>query len=236
MTAARPRIGVTRWEDVPGERIEDYWERIEAAGGSALDLHREGDAAALDALVLTGGYDIEPARYRAERHPKVKQIDPERDAFELALLADVLEHDLPVLAICRGSQVLNVALRGGLLQHIDDRSHVADYRTEGYPSQWHRVRIEPDSRLHAVFGRDASDVNSRHHQAVTVDRLGDGLRAVATAPDGLVEATESAAHRWVVGVQWHPERLEPERPHFAPEQRALFEAFVREAGRVTTRT
>ena len=235
MPEAQPRIGVTRWENVLGERIEDYWQCIEAAGGTAVDLDRAGDANAIDGLVLTGGYDVDPAAYGEARHPKVKQTDPDRDAFEFALLRAALERDLPVLAVCRGSQVLNVALGGRLLQHIEDRSHVADYRTEGYPSQWHAVRVEPGSRLAAVLGDGELIVNSRHHQAVTTDRLAPNLRAVAVAPDGIVEATESTEHRWALGVQWHPERPELDHPDFAPQSRRLFQAFVREAAAVSAR-
>ena len=233
MPEARPRIGVTRWEDVLGERIEDYWECIDAAGGTALDLHLKGDVGELDGLILTGGYDVDPAAYGEERHSKVKLVDPARDAFEFALLRAALERDLPVLAVCRGNQLLNVALGGGLLQHIDDRSHVADYRTEGYPSRWHPVRLEPGSRLAAIMGESEVIVNSRHHQAVTSNRLAPGLRAVALAPDGIVEATESREHRWALGVQWHPERPEHEHPHFAPQSRRLFQALVREAAAVS---
>ncbi len=226
MAAHRPRIGVTRWEDVLGERIEDYWERIEEQGGEALDLHREGVAAELDGLVLTGGYDIDPSRYGEERHPKVKQIDPERDAFEIALVTDAIALDLPVLAICRGSQLLNVALGGRLLQHIEDRSHVADYRSEGYPSQWHAVRFEPGSRLRELFGADEIETNSRHHQALLPEPAADGLAVAGRAPDGVVEAIEGRTQRWVVGVQWHPERREADHPAFADTQRSLFAAFV----------
>lgn len=236
MAAQRPRIGVTRWEDVPGERIEDYWERIEEAGGEALDLHgSEIDAATLDGLIVTGGLDIAPERYGDEPHSKTKRAEPERDAYELALLLSALDLDLPVLCICRGCQLLNVALGGGLLQHIEDRSHAADYRTEGYPSRWHRVRLDPGTRLRAIYGADELETNSRHHQAVVAERLAPALVAAGTSPDGIVEAVESRAHAWVVGVQWHPERPELDHPAFRPSSRLLFAAFVRETMRVRER-
>ncbi|MGB2695255.1 MAG: type 1 glutamine amidotransferase [Dehalococcoidia bacterium] len=233
MREALPRIGVTHWEDVLGERIESYWERIAEAGGEPVDLRGAPvNVDTLDALVLTGGYDVDPARYGAERHSKVKHIDPERDEFELTLLRDALARDLPVLAICRGHQVLNVAFGGTLLQHIEDGSHVADYKTAGCPSRWHSVRLAPESHLRAQLATDEVEVNSRHHQAVTQETLAAGLAAVGTSPDGLIEAVESLSHRWVVGVQWHPERLEPEHPEFAPRACRLFEALVREAQEV----
>ncbi|MEX2247753.1 MAG: gamma-glutamyl-gamma-aminobutyrate hydrolase family protein [Dehalococcoidia bacterium] len=236
-----PRIGVTRWEDVLGEVIERYWARVREAGGEVVDLDEAaaGRAAelapSLDALILTGGADVDPARYGAERHPKVKQTYPERDAMELAFLDDALRRDIPVLAICRGHQVLNVGFGGSLLQHIDSGEHRADYRTEGYPSRWHDVRIDDGCRLRDVIGAGRFESNSRHHQAVLPEGLGSGLRAVAWAPDGdreFVEGMESERHRWVVGVQWHPERLEEHHPAFAPLMRPLFEAFVREAAKV----
>ncbi len=227
MSQARPRIGVTRWEDVPGERIEDYWERIEEAGGEPLDLHGPlVDVAALIGLILTGGLDVAPDRYGETPHPKVKQADTARDAFEVALLTDALVRDLPVLAICRGHQLLNVALGGSLLQHIEDGGHRADYRSEGFPSRWHTVRVASGSRLRAALGADQVEANSRHHQAVLAETLAPGLTAVGTSPDGIVEAVESGAHRWVLGVQWHPEREEAKHPGFAGHSRRLFEGFI----------
>lgn len=236
MQKALPCIGVTRWEEVPGETIEQYWARLREAGAQPADLHGlPVDLGALAGLVLTGGYDVTPARYHARPHPKVKRTDPARDHFELALLREALARDLPVLAICRGMQLLNVAFGGTLLQHIGAGNHVADYKTEGYPSRWHAVSIARDSRLRQILGVDDLEVNSRHHQAVTPETLAPGLTPVAMSPDGLVEAVESASQRWVIGVQWHPERLEPEHPHFAPACRPLFQAFVQEAQRVMER-
>lgn len=229
------RVGVTRWEDVPGESIEPYWLRLQEAGADVVDLDascaaRVADLApSLDALVLTGGIDIDPSRYDADRHAKVKRTSPERDAMELAFLADALRRDLPVLAICRGHQLLNVAFGGSLLQHIESGDHRADYRTEGFPSRWHQVRIDKGSRIACALGGTEFELNSRHHQAVRLEVLASGLDATAFADEQgttLVEGIESTQHRWVVGVQWHPERLEPERPHFAPLMRKLYASFV----------
>lgn len=232
MSAPRPRIGVTRWEDVPGEKIEAYRDRVREAGGEPIDLNGTGsEASALDGLILTGGMDIAPERHGQAPHPKVKRFDPARDAFELALLTDALARDLPVLAICRGHQLLNVALGGGLLQHIEGDAHRADYRAPEAPSRWHPVRLARGGRLRELLGADEIEVNSRHHQAVLPKTLATGLAVAALSPDGLVEAVESRSHRWVTGVQWHPERLEPDHPAFAPSSRPLFEALVREAQR-----
>ena len=230
-----PRIGVTRWDDVPPEARDRYWARVREAGGEVIDL---SEAAAgrvaelmpsLDALLLTGGIDVDPATYGADRHVKVKEASPERDAHELAYLAAALQRDIPVLAICRGHQLMNVGFGGALLQHIDSGEHRADFRTEGYPSRWHDVKIDPDTRLAAAFGATHFEINSRHHQAVQTAHLGAGLRPVAFAAehgDTLIEGAESEQHRWVVSVQWHPERPEEHKPAFAPLMRNLFAAFI----------
>ncbi len=233
-----PRIGVTRWEDVPGEAVDRYWSRVQEAGGEVVDLEETAAtrtaelAPSLDALVLTGGIDVDPLRYASERHVKVKETSPDRDAMELAYLDAALHRDIPVLAICRGHQLMNVGFGGSLLQHIESGEHRADYRSEGYPSRWHDVRLLPGSRLQAVLGTESLEINSRHHQAVRQPDLASGLRPVAFADEhgiDLVEASESAHHRWVVSVQWHPERPEPERPAFAPVMRRLFAALVAQA-------
>ena len=227
MNESRPRIGVTRWEDLPGERIEDYWQRIEEAGGEPLDLRGvETEVSLLDGLVLTGGFDIAPERYGQEPQPRTKCAEPTRDAYELDLLHAALTADLPTLAICRGLQLLNVAMGGSLLQNIETANHRADYKTEGMPSRWHSVRLVSGSRLHKLLGVEEIEVNSRHHQGVLAGMVAPGLTAVAMSPDGVVEAVESDAHRWVVGVQWHAERPEPEHPGFAQLSQPLFQAFV----------
>ena len=245
MNEDRPLVGVTRWEDVPGEVVDRYWARVREAGGVVLDLNEElarnvaGAAARIDALMLTGGVDVDPARYGAERHPKVRQTHPERDAMELACLEAALRRDIPVLAICRGHQLLNVAFGGTLLQHIESGEHRADYRSEGYPSRWHDLRITPATRLAEMLGATTFETNSRHHQAVRPSDLAAGLRAVAFADDDgddLVEGIESVEHEWVIGVQWHPERLEQHKPEFAPRMRRLFDAFMSAARRVPDAT
>ncbi len=230
-----PRIGVTRWEEVTGERITAYHDRIREAGAVEVDLgpERATDAPAavigdIDGLVLTGGVDVDPQQYGAAPHPKTNRPRPERDTFERALLEEALARDLPVLAICRGHQLLNVVAGGSLLQHIEDGSHRADYRAhpDGV-SRTHPVTLT--GRLAHIFGTTELLVNSRHHQAVTPETLAPRLRALAMSPDGLVEAVEWPDRRWVVGVQWHPERHEPAIPGFAEASRRLFAAFIEAA-------
>ena len=226
--ADRPRILVTRAEEVMGERFEDYTDRLIETGAEPVaydqaDWEQDGTLPAYDGVVVTAGVDVDPTRYDEEQSEYVREIAPDRDDFESAVLVDAFERDVPVLAICRGHQLFNVFAGGSLLQHIHEREPHRARRGEGdaIDSGWHDVNAEPGSLLHSVFGDRTLRVNSRHHQAVTTDRVADGLNAVATTPDGVVEALERPDRRWAVSVQWHPERDE-----IADDQRALFEAFV----------
>ena len=183
-----------------------YADKLIAAGGLPLHVPAGADPAAVaaraDALVLTGGTDVDPALYGEEPHPTVR-FDRARDDRELALLAAALDRDLPVLAICRGLQLLNVHLGGTLHQHLPDHPVGA----EGV----HEVRFAEGSRLHEVYGPRCL-VNSLHHQAVATP--GRGVVCVGHAPDGVVEAVEVPG-RGVIGVQWHPEQLARVEPVFA---------------------
>ncbi len=174
--------------------------------------------ARFDGLLMLGGGDVAPARYGAtEVHPDVRGVDARQDAFELAALRAALELDLPVLAICRGLQLLNVAFGGSLHQHI-----------EGHKLILHDVTVEPGSRL-AALGTMRPAGHSVHHQSI--DRVGAGLVVTARADDGTVEGIELPEH-WVVGVQWHPEDTAADDP----AQQALLDAFVGECARVRARS
>ena len=225
--ARSPRVAVARWETVAGEQIEAYWRRLEEAGLEPVDKAGPdlGGLNGASGLVLTGGIDVDPACYRAAPQPRTQTPNPDRDAFERALLDEALAHDLPVLAICRGFQLLNVSLEGSLLQHVESGEHAAQ-RDEARTSRSHAVSVEPGSCLHGWLGAESLVVNSRHHQAVTPDGLSPRLKPVALSEDGLVEAVESEVHAWVVGVQWHPERLEPQLEGFASGSARLFAAFA----------
>jgi len=237
MKQSQARIGVTNWEDIPDEALARYHARVVEAGGEVVDLRDSAAAVALasslDGLMLTGGVDLDPDVYGAPaRHAKVKEVHRGRDEMELAVLDVALRRDIPVLAICRGHQLLNVGFGGSLVQHIDSGEHRADFGTPGYPSRWHALHVEEGSRLADALGGTTLNINSRHHQAVASDTLGAGLRPVAWADDHgrqLVEGVESEQHGWVVGVQWHPERLEEHEPAFAPVMRGLFAAFLARA-------
>lgn len=181
---------------------------VDAAGAAASAID------GLDGLLLTGGADVDPAVYGAEAEPKTRGLRPDRDRWEAALLRAALARDLPVLAVCRGAQMLDVALGGTLHQHVPDvvghEGHMAEVGQYG-PIH---VKLHPGSRLAGILG-DEADVRCHHHQAI--DRLGEGLEVSATTDDGLVEAVEAPGHRFVVGVQWHPE---------VTDDRRLFDALV----------
>jgi gamma-glutamyl-gamma-aminobutyrate hydrolase PuuD len=179
--------------------------------------------AAVHGLVFSGGGDIDPEIYGAEAHEETEGVDPRRDEAELALVGAALERDMPVLAVCRGSQVLNVALGGDLVQHLPEV--VGHDRHRHTPGEFadHDVRLEPASRIGAILG-DRAPVKSHHHQAF--GRLAGRLREAAWADDGTIEAIEDPSHRFALGVLWHPEE---------GEDVALFEALVEEARRYRER-
>jgi putative glutamine amidotransferase len=168
----------------------------------------------LDGLVLSGGPDLDPQSYGRRPHPQLGPIESEIDTFELALCAAALAEGTPMLGICRGMQLLNVAGGGTLHQHIPDLG-IRDvlHRAGAGELASHRVRVDPQSRLAELVGAEPLEVNSFHHQAV--DRLAPGLRAVAWAPDGIIEAVEAADGEPVFGVQWHVESLTHDPRHLA---------------------
>jgi putative glutamine amidotransferase len=215
-----------RTELALGER---YLEAVRSAGGMPVILAPvssesiETLIARLDAVVLSGGPDLHPSAYGVLPHPELGPTEPELDRFELELARAAVARGLPVLGICRGMQVLNVALGGSLHQHLPDLEGQVNHRqdrTSGDPS--HRVTLARDSRLTKVIGRRYVEVNSFHHQALHA--LGRGLAVAGRAPDGVVEAVEVPGRRFTFGVQWHAECL-AERP----EHLALFRGLVRAA-------
>jgi len=229
----RPIVGITsyaeeaRWGvwELPAALIPlSYVRAVEKAGGRALLVPPSAEGVeetldALDGLILSGGADLDPESYGAETHPETNGTRPERDSAELVLLEGALARDMPVLAICRGSQVLNVARGGDLVQHLPEIvGHENHKHTPGVFAD-HGVEILPGTRLGELVGEHAP-VKSHHHQGY--GRLGEGLREAARADDGTVEAIEDPARRFAVGVLWHPEE---------GEDAALFEALVEEAGR-----
>src|SRR5206468_2592542 len=220
-----PVIGITRCS-----RLDDYVASIEHSGARARVLEvSESPRAVLqtiDGVLLTGGGDVDPAFYGEDRHPSVEDAEPGRDEFEIDLARRAMEQDFPILAICRGSQVLNVAAGGTLVQDIPTAvaTDLAHSITEPRDCVAHDIQVVSDSRLHAALGNAvnpacACRVNSRHHQSV--GKLGHNLIASATAPDGIIEAIEAPVAAFCVGVQWHPENFWK-----TGEFKPLFDAFI----------
>jgi putative glutamine amidotransferase len=198
-----------------------YVRAVERAGGVPL-LVPPGAALAetldrVDGLIFSGGSDLDPELYGEEAHEETLGVVRERDEFELRLMQAALERDVPLLAICRGSQVLNVALGGGIEQHVPDRVHANTHKQTPGVFAEHDVALVPETRLASILG-DRHDVKSHHHQGYGA--LGAGLREAARAPDGTVEALEDPSRRFTVGVLWHPEES---------ADLALFQALVEQA-------
>ena len=212
----------------------DYVEALTKAGADVATL----DASArlddvmvgIDGVLLTGGEDIEPSLYNEDRHPSTQDAEPGRDALELAIARRAIDADLPLFAICRGLQVMNVAAGGTLVQDIPSEIGQMISHDQRVPRDFeaHTVRIKPGTKLADALASEIDDhgetrVNSRHHQAVGA--LAPDMEITAVAPDGITEAIERTDRRFCVGVQWHPENF-----HASGRFSGLFDAFVKSAG------
>jgi putative glutamine amidotransferase len=231
----RPVVGITLGDDDDEKRAgvhvlrEDYVHSVEQAGAVPMVLAPCLPSLAaslldrLDGLLLSGGVDVDPALYGQPRHPKLRHVDRRRDDLELALVGEALRRDMPILAICRGIQVLNVATGGTLIQDLASEISGGKRHDRAEP-RWrrtHEVDAVPDTHLRHVLGEETISVNSIHHQAV--GRIGEGLAVSARCPeDGVIEGLEMPARHFVVGVQWHPESFWNRPDSFA----CLFEAHV----------
>ena len=230
---SRPVIGVTAGFSSHSHEVfslrDDYVRAVEKAGGLPLVLapgpleHVDELLGRLDGLLLSGGADLDPGHYGEEPHESVADVNPHRDHFELALSREAVRRDLPLLAICRGHQVLNVAMGGTLVQDIPSQVEGAlDHDPKG--ERWapaHDVRILPGTRLREILGRDRVAVNSFHHQSIKTPGKGLVVSACAVGDD-VIEGVELPALRFVVGVQWHPEAFWDQPHDFQP----LFAALV----------
>lgn len=224
-----PLVGITTYgrdEDNEFHLPAEYVDAVRRAGGIPV-LMAPGESriedwlGTIDALILAGGGDLDPATYGGEPHPSIYHLDAERDASELQLAREVAGAELPALCICRGAQILNIALGGTLVEHIPDEFGTSvTHRLPPREPTPHEVRVEPGTRLAALMGEPTFSSVSWHHQSVRV--LGRGLSAVAFAPDGVIEAVELAGRPDLVAVQWHPELSAAEDPR----QQRLFDWLV----------
>jgi putative glutamine amidotransferase len=217
-------------------KLEDYRQAVIHVGGEVFILERSMTAAdalnGIGGLLLTGGGDVDPARYGEEPHPSLVDVEPLRDEFEIALVREARAKNLPIFAICRGLQVLNVAFGGTLVQDIPSQVPGAlEHRLAVPPHEAfalaHEVWIDKDTKLARLMSErlgaaDTCEVNSRHHQAVK--QVAPSFYVSATAPDGVIEAIEDASAPFCIAVQWHPENF-----WRTGEFRPLFETFVETA-------
>ena len=240
---ARPLIGVTTSEVRRAARVEQirqaeepsrfemslgltYLRGLEEAGALPVVMPPlAGDAIEplldrLDGICLSGGPDLDPETYGAGRHPELGPTEPELDRFELDVARRADAREIPILAICRGTQALNVARGGALHQHLPElSSEIAHRQKTPADEPSHPVAVRPDSKLARVLGASDLEVNSFHHQAI--ERLGEGLVVTAVAPDGTIEGVEDPRRPFLVGVQWHAEML-----IHRPYEESLFRGFV----------
>jgi len=240
----RPVIGITMsFERTSGPAGRErsflnaaYSDAIYAAGGLPLPVPPPAtpDAALMDDILsrcdgflFTGGPDLDPKHYRQDKHERTEVLHPRRDAFDIALFQRVQASRKPVLSICLGCQIASVADGGCLIQHVDDvpRSPAIEHHKPDHSAAYHDVTVVAGSRVAEIAGRERFEVNSRHHQALDRSQVGSRLKAVAFAPDGVVEAAEDPEHPFLVAVQWHPEDLIDRPVHLA-----FFQALVAAAG------
>ena len=223
-----PIIGITFSDDIENDPDNNYIRAIEEHGGIPVTLYPGISGFKLneiDGLLLTGGGDIHPDHFGQAWHPSLKFVSEARDALELPLCRKAIAADLPVFGICRGIQIMSVAMGGSLYQDVpsqvtDPLPHPAKNSTE---DSQHGIEIAPNSRLNELVGKSVDEVNSAHHQAV--DEKGEGFVVTAKSSDCVVEAMENPSKRFVLGVQYHPERMTG-TDEFLEHRRKLFEAFI----------
>lgn len=217
--------------------LELYRKALEANGAIVVDIPQPNDSSQLapmlegiDGILLPGGIDVDPKFYTEERHPKLEKTDQSLDRFEFGMLDYALKHGVPVLAICRGIQVVNVHFGGSLYQDIPAECESPQSVTHRYPKDSkevpeHPIRIAKDSVMCELFGAERFVVNTHHHQAVKA--LAPGFRATAWSDDGLIEAIEHEGKPFILGLQCHPEKVRDKDPRFdAPFKRLVKEALA----------
>lgn len=230
----RPTIGITFSSNIKNDPSNNYIKAITDFGGIPRTLYPgvpQKEFRGLKGLVLTGGLDIDPNYYSEGKH-KTTDIDQNhRDELELPLFNQAMEDNLPVFGICRGIQIMNVAMGDSLYQDIPSefKNHLTHKIMVNSDDSWHHIKIQQGSLLYEITGETIAEVNSRHHQAVKV--IGDGFTVTAQSKDGIIEAIEDRSKRFMLGVQYHPERMFKEPGSWELKEHAarLFEAFIQAA-------
>ena len=225
-----PIIGITFSSNIISGTSKNYIHAIEEFGGTVRKLYPgvpDSKFADIDGLLLTGGPDIDPKYYGEEVH-ETTDINPDRDELELPLCKRAMEENLPVFGICRGIQIMNVAIGSSLYQDIPSQftDHLTHKILVNTNDSWHNIQIQRSSLLNQITGETIAEVNSRHHQSLKV--IGEGFTVTAQSKDGIIEAIEDESKRFVLGVQYHPERMfqtAESREH----RRKLFKAFIEAA-------
>lgn len=242
-SSVRPIIGIVPTYKVDDESLElpdRYVKAVAAAGGVPVVLPFNRDVAiyetllpTMDGFVLSGGQDIDPVRYGEDiTFGKAEEISPGREEVEYLIISFARQYDVPLLGICRGMQIINVAFGGKLYQDLDAQASRAGHWQEAeYDKPTHHVSFEPESKLKEILNRESAFVNSMHHQGIR--ELGEGLRAAAFGEDGLIEAVEAQDLAFMIGVQWHPEffagQKSPEEIGSATSMAKLFDRLIDEA-------
>jgi len=233
----KPIIGLTTFGEYKARAVYNslnstYINAIVEGGGAPLLIPMVEDRGVLakymnviDGIIFTGGEDISPLYYGENPIKELGGTDESRDSYEMALFMEAYRINMPILGICRGCQLINVALGGSLYQDVNSQIEGSlghSSKGDDISQAHHMIRIEKDSKLYDIFGNETIAVNSFHHQAIK--KMGDGLKATAYSYDGIIEAIESVKKDYIIGVQWHPEAMLPKRVIFAK----LFEEFVKQ--------
>lgn len=226
----KPTIGITLSSNIVSGTYKNYIRAIEKFGGEPRCLYPGAPSDAfkgLKGLLLTGGPDIDPSYYGEDAH-ETTDINPNRDKLELPLCKQAREGNLPVFGICRGIQIMNVAIGSSLYQDIPSQftDHLTHKIIENTDDSWHDIQIQPDSLLNQITNETTTEVNSRHHQSLKV--IGEGFTVTAQSKDGIIEAIEDTSKKFMLGVQYHPERMfkEPDSLELQEHSAKLFSAFI----------
>lgn len=225
-----PKIGIPVVDETAKGNFDNYKNAIEEHGGEVRFLVRDANSNAdfisgIHGLLLPGGGDIHPENFNQEWHPKIKYVDEDRDDLELTLFEEAYNKDIPIFGICRGIQIMSVAMGGDLYQDIDSvyPNQALTHPAQNKKDSKHTIEIASGSKLGSIIGEKVVEVNSAHHQAV--DEIGDGFVVTARSSDGIVEAIENPSKDFVLGVQYHPERMIAS-PEFKEHRRKLFAEFI----------